>query len=63
MGYQLATTAELLSVRAMEEEVCKKIETFENMLLQSAEKCEDQGVLFLLIEVSYTFYFNCLWLN
>ncbi|KAI6691030.1 hypothetical protein NL676_027858 [Syzygium grande] len=44
MGYQLATTAELLSVRAMEEEVCKKIETFENMLLQSAEKCEDQGV-------------------
>ncbi|KAF8026529.1 hypothetical protein BT93_F3116 [Corymbia citriodora subsp. variegata] len=44
MGYQLATINEFTSIRAMEEEVSKKIETFENMLLQCAEKCEDQGV-------------------
>ncbi|BBH08757.1 Protein kinase protein with adenine nucleotide alpha hydrolases-like domain [Prunus dulcis] len=33
------------SIRAVEEEVTKKVDMYVNMLLQSAEKCEDQGVI------------------
>lgn len=63
MGYQIVATPDVSSIRAMEEEVYKKIDTFENMLLQSAEKCEDQGVTSLLIDVSCTLFFNCVYLN
>lgn len=44
MGYHLATTPDVSSVRAVEEEVSKKIETFEHMLLGCAENCEDQRI-------------------
>lgn len=44
LGYQIVATPDALSIRAMEKEVYKKIDTFENMLLHSAEKCEDQRV-------------------
>lgn len=44
MGYRLATTPDVSSVRAVEEEVSKKIETFEHMLLGCAENCEDQRI-------------------
>lgn len=34
------------SIRAMEEEVSKKIDFYVNMLQESAEKCQDQGVIY-----------------
>lgn len=36
------------SIRAVEEEVTKKVDVYVNMLLQSAEKCEDEGVIYSL---------------
>ena len=34
------------SIRAMEEEVSKKIDLYVNMLQESAGRCEDQGVIY-----------------
>ncbi|KAK6277233.1 hypothetical protein POUND7_017556 [Theobroma cacao] len=46
MGYQSKACPEFFgtSIRAMEEEVSKKVDAYVNMLHQSAEDCEDQGV-------------------
>ncbi|KAJ4700839.1 Inactive protein kinase [Melia azedarach] len=46
MGYQAKACPDAFgtSIRAMEEEVLKKVDTFANMLLSSAEECEDEGV-------------------
>ncbi|XWS23645.1 hypothetical protein CRYUN_Cryun28dG0032700 [Craigia yunnanensis] len=53
MGYQSKACPEFFgtSVRAMEEEISKKVDTYVNILHQSAEDCEDQGVS---IEVKVT---------
>ncbi|GLT71066.1 hypothetical protein SLA2020_431080 [Shorea laevis] len=54
LGYQLRACPESLtgtSIRAMEEEVSKKVDLYVNMLQKSAEKCDDQGVS---IEVQIT---------
>ncbi|KAM1151145.1 hypothetical protein COP2_034833 [Malus domestica] len=53
MGYNTKPCVDFLenSIRAVEEEVTKKVDMYVNMLLQSAGKCEDQGVS---IEVKVT---------
>ncbi|TYH18261.1 hypothetical protein ES288_A05G256200v1 [Gossypium darwinii] len=53
MGYQSKACPESFgtSIRAMEEEISKKVDAYVNMLQQSAEDCEDQGVS---IEVKIT---------
>ncbi|KAJ0025054.1 hypothetical protein Pint_08040 [Pistacia integerrima] len=53
LGYQAKACAANFgtSVRAMEEEVTKKADAYKNMLLQSAEACDDDGVS---IEVKVT---------
>ncbi|KAJ0086735.1 hypothetical protein Patl1_08191 [Pistacia atlantica] len=53
LGYQAKASADNFgtSVRAMEEEVTKKADAYKNMLLQSAEACDDDGVS---IEVKVT---------
>jgi hypothetical protein len=51
VGYQLRACPESLtgtSIRAMEEEVSKKVDLYVNMLQKSAEKCEDQGVIYIV---------------
>ncbi|PKI54460.1 hypothetical protein CRG98_025143 [Punica granatum] len=48
MGFQITPNEDAFtgtnSTRAMEEEVSQKTEAYVNMLLKSAEKCEDDGV-------------------
>ncbi|MBA0659501.1 hypothetical protein Goklo_011635 [Gossypium klotzschianum] len=46
MGYQSKACPESFgtSIRAMKEEISKKVDAYVNMLQQSAEDCEDQGV-------------------
>ncbi|KAH9691463.1 protein kinase domain-containing protein [Citrus sinensis] len=46
MGYQAKACPDAFgaSIRAMEEEVLKKVDSFSSMLLQTAEECEDEGV-------------------
>uniref|UniRef100_A0A5B6YNP9 Protein kinase domain-containing protein n=1 Tax=Davidia involucrata TaxID=16924 RepID=A0A5B6YNP9_DAVIN len=47
LGYQMQPRPESfmgMNVRAMEEEVSKKVDMYVNMLLQSAEDCKDEGV-------------------
>ncbi|XVE95589.1 hypothetical protein REPUB_Repub02eG0111800 [Reevesia pubescens] len=46
MGYQSKPCPEFFgtSIRAMEEEISKKVDSYVNMLQPSAEDCEDQGV-------------------
>ncbi|MBA0720956.1 hypothetical protein Golax_008548 [Gossypium laxum] len=53
MGYQSKACPESFgtSIRAMKEEISKKVDAYVNMLQQSAEDCEDQGVK---IEVKIT---------
>ncbi|XVE55241.1 hypothetical protein DITRI_Ditri03aG0143400 [Diplodiscus trichospermus] len=54
MGYQCKPSPEFLritSIRGMEEEISKMVDAYVNMLHQSAEDCEDQGVS---IEVKIT---------
>ncbi|KAK8580204.1 hypothetical protein V6N13_143325 [Hibiscus sabdariffa] len=54
MGYQSKACPEsfgVISFRAMEEEISKKLDAYVNMLQQSADDCEDQGVS---IEVKVT---------
>lgn len=48
VGYQAKACPDAFgtSIRAMEEEVLKKVDTFANMLLSSAEECEDEGVIY-----------------
>lgn len=52
MGYQLRACPESLtgtSIRAMEEEVSKKVDLYVNMLQKSAEKYDDQGVIIIYV--------------
>lgn len=52
MGYTLKPCSESFfgaTDRAIEEEVTKKVDQYVNMLLQSAEDCEDEGVIQLTI--------------
>ncbi|OMP06900.1 hypothetical protein COLO4_07812 [Corchorus olitorius] len=53
MGYQSKPCPELFgtSMRVIEEEISKKLDTYVNMLHQSADECEEQGVS---IEVKIT---------
>ncbi|MBA0566205.1 hypothetical protein Golob_011046, partial [Gossypium lobatum] len=53
VGYQSKACPESFgtSIRAMKEEISKKVDAYVNMLQQSAEDCEDQGVK---IEVKIT---------
>ncbi|KAM1537418.1 hypothetical protein PS1_002352 [Malus domestica] len=53
MGFHIKPCADFLetSIRAVEEEVTKKVDMYVSMLLESARKCEDQGVS---IEVKVT---------
>lgn len=46
VGYQAKACPDAFgaSIRAMEEEVLKKVDSFSSMLLQTAEECEDEGV-------------------
>lgn len=37
----------------MEEEISKKVDAYVNMLQQSAEDCEEQGVKFLLFSAKF----------
>ncbi|XP_004292627.1 PREDICTED: proline-rich receptor-like protein kinase PERK13-like [Fragaria vesca subsp. vesca] len=48
MGYQAKPYPEFFgtSFRAVEEEVTKKVDMYVNMLLESAVKCEDYGVIY-----------------
>ena len=41
-----------VSIRAMEEEVTRKIDMYVSMLLQSAEACENDGVITLSFSLS-----------
>jgi hypothetical protein len=52
VGYQLRACPESLtgtSIRAMEEEVSKKVDLYVNMLQKSAEQYADQGVIIIYI--------------
>jgi interleukin-1 receptor-associated kinase 1 len=44
------------SIRAIEEEVTKKVDTYVNMLLGSAEKCEDHGVILPVLSITCLLY-------
>lgn len=48
VGYQAKPYPEFFgtSFRAVEEEVTKKVDMYVNMLLESAVKCEDYGVIY-----------------
>ena len=50
VGYQSKPSPDFFgtSIRLVEEEVTKKVDVYVNMLLQSAEKCEGQGVIYYL---------------
>lgn len=49
MGYQMQASLESFlgttQIRAVEEEVLKKVDAFVKLLQQSAEDCEDEGVV------------------
>lgn len=49
MGYQSKPSPEFFgtSLRAMEEEVSNKVDAYVHLLHQSAEECEEHGVLFI----------------
>ncbi|KAA8546488.1 hypothetical protein F0562_002773 [Nyssa sinensis] len=47
LGYQMQACPESFmgtNIRAIEEEISKKVDMYVNMLLQSAEECKDEGV-------------------
>lgn len=51
VGYHVELTesfAGIISTRATEEEVSKRVDAYANMLLPSAEKCGDEGVKTML---------------
>lgn len=45
-------------IRLVEEEVSKRVDMHINMLLQSAEDCKDEGVIYALHSVDCCFILN-----